>query len=323
MRQMISRVVSVLVYWCGIDALFYWLNRKAKRIVTFHNVLPQGLWRKDLANGVSHSLNDFKTIVRECGKQFSFSTDLRDARTITLTFDDGYHNQFEYAFKALRDLGIPAYVFVSKIKEGGLLIDRLLHWVSNVPVDLIPDGDRLRYWTKEIWPRFVADRAARGETVFRELDAKWPYAKIEESLSADYRRERLSGISTAECEEMRAAGWEIGWHTRSHYPLNGLSRDELRNELDCSSEFKGVCFSYPYGNPVEVGDEAVGLVRELGFPCAVSNCNTAELNATSRFFLPRMALRANKYDLHFELSGAKLFLRTRRLLPVVCGDGEG
>lgn len=43
--------IAYAAYWTGIDALFYWLNRKAKRIVTFHNVLPQGLWRKDLANG--------------------------------------------------------------------------------------------------------------------------------------------------------------------------------------------------------------------------------------------------------------------------------
>lgn len=323
MRQIISRMVFVLAYWSGVDALFYWLNCKAKRIVTFHNVLPEGLWRKNLANGVSHSLEDFKAIVRECGKRFAFSTDLLNARTITFTFDDGYHNQFEYAFKTLRSFGIPAYVFVSKIEEGGLLIDKLLHWVANAPAELIPNGDRMGYWVREIWPRFVADRTARGETVFRELDAKYPYAKMEAALSEDYRRERLGGISDDELDEMRRAGWKIGWHTKSHYPLNGLSHAELLDELDCPIEFKGVCFSYPYGNLVEVGDEAIGLVRALGFPCAVSNCNTADENTTSRFFLPRMALSVNKYDLHFELSGAKHFLKTRRLLPVVCGDGEG
>lgn len=315
---MISRVVSVLVYWCGVDALFYWLNRKAKRIVTFHNVLPPELWRADLANGVSHSLADFKAIVRECGKRFSFSTDLLDAKTVTLTFDDGYHNQFEYAFKTLRALGIPAYIYISPILDGGLLIDKLLHWVSYAPKEMIPSGgDRRRYWTHEIWPRFVADYKARGCSVLRELDKEFPYANIELRLSGDYRRERLSGISTAELAEMRKSGWKVGWHTRSHYLLKGLSREELLQELACPMEFRDVCVSYPYGNLSEVGIEAVKLVEELGFPCAVSNCNTSDLNATSRFFLPRMSLRADKYALHFELSGVKYFLKHGKLLPRV------
>lgn len=313
----ITHLIAVVCYWTGIDALFYRLNRRAKRIVTFHNVLPDGLWRENLANGVSCSLEDFTAIVRECATRFRFSTDLFDAKTLTLTFDDGYRNQFSFAFKTLRTLGIPACVFVSGIPLGGLLIDRLLHWVALAPAEAIPGGDRLGFWTREVWPRFVADREARGETVFRELDARWPYAKVEAEMSADYRRERLSGISEAEREEMRTAGWKVGWHTKSHYPLSGLTREALRDELDCPEEFRGVCFSYPYGNPVEVGDEAVRLVRELGYPCAVSNCNTADLNATTRYFLPRLALSADRYALHFELSGAKHFLKFRKMLPVL------
>ena len=64
MRHKIVEIIAFLAYWTGIDALFYWLNRKAKRIVTFHNVLPDAMYRYDLANGVSNSESGFSTDCR-------------------------------------------------------------------------------------------------------------------------------------------------------------------------------------------------------------------------------------------------------------------
>ena len=313
----ITHAVAVACYWTGVDAIFYWLNKKAKRIVTFHNVLPKELWSPGGENGVSSDLDGFEKVVDLCAKRYRFSTDFLDPQTLTITFDDGYHNQYAYAFKSLRAKGIPACLFVAGETQGrgGLLIDRLLIWVAHAPVELIPGGDRGLYWRKEIWPRFRDDHESHGEALMKELDATYPYAKIEASLSDAYRRERLGGISDAELDEMRAAGWTIGWHTKRHCPLVQFTGAALREELEPPPAFRGACLSYPYGNPVEVGDEAVRVAELLGYPCAVSNCNDAALNRTSRFFLPRLAPGANKYDFHFEMSGAKFFLKFRRLLP--------
>lgn len=324
MKYSVLKILAVLAYWFGVDALFYWLNRKAKRIITFHNILPDELFRNGIANGVSNKLGDFERIIDECGKCFMFSTDLFDAKTLTITFDDGYRNQYTTAFKALQKRGIPAYLFVSgenlqthnSRSEYGLLIDKLLHWVAEAPIELIPDGNRLRYWVVEIWPRFMADSENKGKKLFSELCAKYPYEKIVESLPDDYVHERLDIISDVELDEMRHAGWKIGWHTGSHYPLARLPGEALRRELDSPEEFRQVCLSYPYGNPVEVGDAAIKMAETMGYPCAVSNTNTAMSN-TSRFFLPRMSLPVNKYRLHFRLSGLEYFIKHRKLLPVV------
>ena len=78
MRQRMVEIVAKMAYWAGVDAVFYWLNRRAKRIVTFHNVLPDEIWRGGLANGVSNRLSDFVRIVEECRKRFPISTDLLD-----------------------------------------------------------------------------------------------------------------------------------------------------------------------------------------------------------------------------------------------------
>ncbi len=316
MKKVFIYFLSVISYRIGLVSFFYFLNRRAKRIITFHNVLPDGLFRKGVANGVSCDLSSFLKIIKECRKRFPVSNDLLDPTTLTITFDDGYLNQYTTAFKVLKERNLPAYVFVSDMRKEELLIDKLLHWVAEVPIDLIPDGNRSKYWVEEIWPRFVADFERMGRTVFEELDKAYPYAKIRSSLPVAYCRERLTRIPDECLDEMRNAGWAVGWHTVSHYPLSRLSEDILKKELDSPNEFRNVCLSYPYGNPAEVGSGTVRMAKAFGYPCAVSNTNTDPANKSS-FFLPRMSLPANKYRLHFRLSGLEHFIKYGHLLPII------
>lgn len=329
MKMLCARVVALLAYYCGLDALFYWLNRRAKRIITFHNVLPDAIFREGVANGVSSTLSCFEKIVDECRKRFEFSTDLFDAKTLTITFDDGYRNQYSVAFKSLQRRGIPAYLFVSGdcLEDKELVVDLLTHWIDNVPcgvykLDLdgackaceIVSSNRAQVWEDVLWPLFICDGANFGRSVLAACDRAYPIQKILQALPEEYVAERLRGISSKECEEMRSAGWKIGWHTRSHYPLAKLDADKVKSELDAPAEFRNVCLSYPYGNPSEVGDAAVKLAESLGYPCAVSNTNTVAENK-SKYFLPRVALSSDKYRFHFELSGCGYFIRHLRLLP--------
>ena len=213
-------------------------------------------------------------------------------------------------------LGIPAYLFVAGdvLVDKAWLIDKLLHWVAEAPIEYIPGGDRLQYWIHDIWPRYIADSDRKGISVFESLDAIYPYEKMFANLPEDYRCQRFSGISLEELNEMHEAGWKIGWHTKSHYLLARLSDDALNEELDSPEEFRQVCLSYPYGNPVGVGEMAVKLSKTLRYPCAVSNNNSV---TTSLHFLPRMALSPNKYRQHFQLSGFEHFIKHGRLLSEV------
>ena len=316
MKTLVVRVIAFLAYVTGLDSLFYYLNRNAKRIITFHNILTDDLFREGMANGVSCNLSSFLKIIKECRKRFPVSNDLFDPKTLTITFDDGYLNQYTVAFKVLKGQNLPAYVFVSDMGEEELLVDKLLHWVAEAPIGLIPGGNRRRYWGSEIWPRFVADFERMGRTVLEELDKAYPYAKIRSSLPVAYCRERLTRIPDECLDEMRNAGWAVGWHTVSHYPLSRLSEDILKKELDSPNEFRNVCLSYPYGNPVEVGSGTVRMAEAFGYPCAVSNTNTDPANKSS-FFLPRMSLPANKYRLHFRLSGLEHLIKYGHLLPII------
>lgn len=315
-----TRIVAIISYYLGLDAVFYWLNRRAKRVITFHNVLPDALFEDTTANGVSCRASDFQKVIRELRRRWKFSTDLFDPKTITITFDDGYLNQYEIAAKILKDEGdIPAVLFASGDVTAGdsLIIDRILHWVSYAPKPVLRQlGYETAHdaWVKDLWFQFLADSKERGRGLLKRLDALCPYDQILAALSPEYRRLRLGGITKEQLDDLRRRGWVIGWHTKSHYPLSKLTSAEKKDEIAPPDEFKRAPFSFPYGEMQSVDEEAIKIAEACGYPCAVSN-TTDPTPWHGRYFLPRSSLHADRYLLHFELSGCKYFMKYRKLLP--------
>lgn len=311
---MVINILAFLCYYCGVDSLFYLLNRKRKRIITFHNVLPDVMYVNNLANGVSCSESEFKRIVNEIGRRFRFSVNLFDPATVTLTFDDGYLNQYEIAGRILMEKGIEAILFVAGDlidSEEPLVIDKLLHWVTYSPTV----KDIHKKWITEIRPAYVKE-AARGEEIFAQLDSQYSFGMIMESLPTEYIRLRLQGLTSTQIQKLKEHGWIVGWHTRSHPALSALTDDEIRTEIAPPLGFENTVFSYPYGEPMSVDERCVRIAEKCGYPYAVSNYQ-GKSSLSGRFFLPRMSLSADRYMLHFELSGLKHFIKTWHLLPIV------
>lgn len=301
MKTVVRKIIAVSAYYLGIDALFYWLNRKAKRIITFHHVLPDEYFRFDLPNGVSNSESEFRKIINAICKRYKFSTDLWDVNTCTITFDDGYLNQYEVAAKVLAEKSIPAFLFVAGDLINStepLYVDKLLHWVQDKY-----GKDALKTWTNEFWPRFL-----RGDKINFDYDA------LVAKMDKNYYSIRMTGVSEQQLDDLRNRGWKIGWHTRSHRPLSSMHEDVVRHELNSPMEYRSVCLSYPFGNKVEVGGLAPIVAKEFGYPCAVANTNAEPITLYS---LPRMSLSADELLIDFELSGFKYFLKYGKLLPKV------
>lgn len=335
MRHQLVLALAIVCYATGLTRLFYRLNRRAKRIITFHNVLPARLLPQGKAIGMTDTEDTFRMKVREVGRHFGFSTDvLGTPRAAVITFDDGYLNQAETAGRILREEGdIPAIVFAAgdvlgnTRPESALTVDLLLHWTQLAPdgrYDLGPAGtatltphNRDSVWQTLIWPAFAADSDSKGRCLLGALDKACPLSQILSDCEPEYLRLRLHGITASHVRGLRQRGWEVGWHTRQHFPLSRLATPEKEEEIsDAPAEMKRHPFSYPYGELFSVDDECVRMAREAGYPCAVSNMPDAG-GHPSRFFLPRFTLSDNRFLLHFELSGLKHFICHRKLLPIV------
>lgn len=317
MKKLLKRMLIILAYWCGVDAIFFWLNRHAKRIIVFHNVLRDDLYDSGPSNTTSIPLREFSKVIDCCCRMMPISVNVEDPKTLTITFDDGYRNQYSTAFRYLEARSIPAILFnTSKIGDG-LPIDKAVLWRALVPKDKVPGENLDKFWREQFWPRFMADGKSRGQETVRWLDDLYPMEQLLSSLTQEYREERLAPLSAVQLQEMRDAGWIVGWHTISHFPLAGLAATDVVTELTPSEEFRNVVMAYPYGSDMMVGSLAPKVAEHLGFPYAMAYTNVSHL-CSSRYFFPRLPyLGTDKYEIAASLSGFRHFLSFRKLLPCV------
>lgn len=331
----VRHIVARLFYWCGIDALFYWLNRRAKRILCFHHVMPDA-FHIPRVNGFELSETEFRACIRELKKRFRFSTDVDDARTLTLTFDDGWRNQYKTAARVLQEEGnLPAILFVSgrmidnRDPLRALSMELVLHWSKFVPLgvyDLHFKGRDYRLEVLEETARrqveriirelYLGDAESRGQDLLRALNEACSYDIIFSALPSGYVQNRLGGIMTAELGELRSRGWKIGWHTHSHFPLKLLSETAQREELTPLPGIERAVMAYPYGSPDAVDAGTMKVTAGLDYGRVLSFMSEPGPKY-GLDFMPRYHIPAEKYELHFTLSGLKHFLKYRRLLPVV------
>lgn len=336
-------LIAKICYFLQLHRLAYFLNRNRKRIITFHNVLTDDVFINNVANGVSCSLSSFKTIIEEISRYFDFSLNLDDARTATITFDDGYRNQVEIAAPYLISKGISAYIFVSgqllppdeDVISGRnedarpLTIDLLLHWVAYAPngeyalcitgeklLFQLAEHNRQQIWSNVLWPAFMNDSGSKGVELLNILDSAYPVSAILQDLPEKYVAQRLGCVLVKQLDELRTKGWEIGWHTYSHYPLSKLTHEEKKWELIPDKRCSSKVLSFPYGGPQEVDKDCLEIAKSQNYSTAVSNVDMLT-DLTGVWFRSRMTLSSNPILLHFELSGLKYLIKYRKLLPKI------
>ena len=170
---------------------------------------------------------------------------LPPARSVVITFDDGFADNHRHALPVLRELGFRATVFVVSGAIGATA-----HWPG--------------------------DAALRGRPM----------------------------LSASQLQEMRAAGIDIGAHTRTHPSLLLLGPSAQENELagsraDLAGRFGDIeAFAYPFG---EHDAAAAERVASAGFAAAC--CSKSGINdpGTPSYALRRLEVRGDDSLLSFAL----------------------
>lgn len=226
------------------------------------------------------------------------------ARPVIVTFDDGYADNHTHAFPILRQLGIPATVFLSTGYIGGPVTfwyDRLAHSIlrtrktaltlCGVGTHPLPDGPPGRRHFLARLLRLIKESSNAARLTW--------LCEIEEQLSdvpPSERDPRSRPLDWSQVREMAESGIEFGSHTVSHPILSRCSPDEMQFELAESFATLGrhvdkfvPVLSYPVGGPAAFNDRVIDEARRCGYRLAASYIHGRNtLEKLDRFALRRI-----------------------------------
>ncbi len=302
----------------------------ALRILAYHRVLDEDLNAFDFDEAlVSATSENFARQMKWARNHFNVVSfrDLDEceragrpwpARALIVTFDDGYRDNYTHAFPILRDLGLPATIFLATghIGRAQLFWWDLIAWcVKKSPraavtfpeiraAPLLLDTPAHQREAIQICLRWIKSVPEAEKNQFlAELDGK-----MDVVLPPDVAAQMH--LSWEEVGEMADGGIEFGSHTVIHPILANVSQTQLEQEI-CGSKAAleghlkrpALVLSYPVGGAAQINEDVQKMVERCGFRYAATYMEDVATAASNRFALPRIHV---DYDQSFNLFRANL-----------------
>jgi peptidoglycan/xylan/chitin deacetylase (PgdA/CDA1 family) len=251
-------------------------------------------------------------------------------RSVVVTFDDGYADNFCQARPLLERYEVPATFFLTT----GYLGHAREFWWDELERLLLQPGtlpEVLRIRIGGIIYQWGLGKAARYHEVTARHHRSWRVAQdpptmrhrlfaalceLLRSAPDSERQEVLNRLrawagatpvgrpthrtlSLAEVSALARGGLiEIGAHSVTHSALSGLPTESQRGEVQGSKarleeliDGPVTSFAYPFGGRPDYGAETVAIVREAGFTCACANVGETVGESSAPFELPRVQLQ--------------------------------
>jgi peptidoglycan/xylan/chitin deacetylase (PgdA/CDA1 family) len=219
-------------------------------------------------------------------------------RSLCITFDDGYADNYRIALPILRRLGLRATFFVATgFLDGGCMFNDVVieavRRARSAELELADLGlGRHALGSVEERARAIAGVLARLKYFEPERRRR---AALEIGRRADSRTPTDLMMSPDQVRALHAAGMELGAHTVNHPILAEIALSRARHEMQASrarlEQITGApvrLFAYPNGSPRrDYHAEHVGLARELGFDAAVSTAWGAARAGDDLYQIPR------------------------------------
>ena len=239
--------------------------RQGALVLCYHNVVPAADGEPSFGDpGLHLSINRFTVQVewlkdhycviplRELVARLAAGRSLRGLAAIT--FDDAYAGALTLAWPLLRELGLPATMFIVAGAPGR----GAPFWWDHPAIvkDDAPGTRRRRLFTLHGDRTLILNSAGAGEAT----------ALPATHLPAHWQALRRAGTA--------GAGLELGAHTLTHRTLTGMSDRDLQQEIEQSRDviedhvgMRPDSFSYPYG----IWDARVlTATRRAGYRAAVT-----------------------------------------------------
>jgi len=285
--------------------LFFGVPRPPRlSVLAYHRVLPE---RDPLLSDVP-SAAEFEHRMRWINANFdvlalgeavhALREDHLPRRALSITFDDGYADNYRVVLPILRRLGMRATFFVATgFLDGGCMFnDVVVEAVRGAGVTELDLADLQL-------GRHALDSAEQRVCAIERILAHLRYFEPVRRRRAAFEIARRAGtraptdlmMSSEDVRALHAAGMEVGAHTVNHPILAEIPLAQARHEMEASrvrlEQITGApvrLFAYPNGSPGrDYHAEHAALARELGFDAAVSAAWGAARAGDDLYQIPR------------------------------------
>jgi peptidoglycan/xylan/chitin deacetylase (PgdA/CDA1 family) len=303
----IRKLSTYFVYYSGFLSLWRKVANGGRPVVIYyHEVFDRGddvrWWN---ARSLLSPLAHFRAQIEYLSRRYRIvslneAVASPPARTVAITFDDGYRGVYRHAFPVLKERHLPATIFLStdfinsaQLPWWEVMMDQVRGFRA-LPIE---KRSRLAAKLPLRWKRILAG-AYDPEFVlsffkFAPSKEREEFAGIMQSCPVPGSRPERIFLSAEEIREMALAGIAFGSHTRSHPILTWIDDERLDEEVRGSKEeirrltgIESCWFSYPDGI-FSVREEKV--VRDAGYTGAVQTFRVPD--QSDRFAIPRTALK--------------------------------
>ena len=247
-----------------------------------------------------------------------------------ITFDDGYRDCYETAFPILKDMKVPASIYLNPLFIDNpqlpweyLLENCLNDFNGRIHVDIhkrtlsfLINGNRPRYKTCiRLMSILTKLNKAEINRVMTQICNQTKYKPDHDSargffLTWDMAREMLSSGLI-----------DFGNHGLNHLSLGFLSPQEIRKEiLDSHNRIKEelgiepVGFSFPYVTRKDYNDDCIKILKDNGYYYALTAENSALTRNQVPFSLPRISIKESEGVKGFQVRRSTFFRTVKNLL---------
>jgi peptidoglycan/xylan/chitin deacetylase (PgdA/CDA1 family) len=220
---------------------------------------------------------------------------------LSITFDDGYQDNFNHAFPILQRYGLPATIFLTT----GSVDSREPLWFEQLSLALKKTArEQLEVETDPPLCFRLSTEAerlecnSRAQDWLRELpntERLQTLDRILRALGVDDARERHGKMLTwDQIRHMQARGIDFGGHTVTHPFLSRTTEEEACREVaGCKARIEEELqqpvryFAYPNGHEADVSKSNRDAVRRAGYRAAVTTTWGMNDSSTDRMELRR------------------------------------
>jgi len=294
-------------------------------ILTYHRILPDEKINEDLDVGLAVPASNFEKQIKLLKANYdivsidelinNLKLKKKEKFLLSITFDDGYKDNLNFALPVLEHYKIPATIYITT----RFLDTEVWMWWYELR-EIINQKKQLRFNYNEQDFFYELKNYNQKIKAFKNLRKLFLNLKINEQLrlleiiTENKKRKNYSEICL-NVEELKTLDKNslitIGAHTHNHPNLKILNKDEAIDDIcKCAKILENLLkhkikhFAYPYGGVDQADAREYDIIKNLNFNSAVT-ARAYPIKDDNLFSLPRIGVgkNANEKEINNHLTG--------------------